>query len=68
MCGTINDENLEISSIYFLSTVCDGNAVNGESVTGCTKLGATALKACADMLDSPFTGNNSDLYDGYPIF
>lgn len=66
--GVNNDKSLEISSIYFLSSICDGNAINSEPATGCTKLSSTALKACADMLGTPFTSNQSTLYGGYPVF
>lgn len=66
--GTSEDAKLEFSSIYFLSSICSGNAVNGESAVGCTKLSTTALKACSDMLGSPFTSNSLALYGGYPIF
>lgn len=66
--GTSEDANLELNNIYFLSNICSGNAVNSESSVGCTKLSNTALKACFDMLGSPFINNASDLYGGYPIF
>lgn len=68
ICGTVSDDKLEMNMVYFLSSICSGNAINNESAIGCTKLSATALKACADMLGSPFTINSSSLYEGYPIF
>lgn len=72
ICGIVNDgkpdSSINIHNTYFLFSICNGNAINGDAVTGCTKLSETALKACADMIDSPFTLNNSNLYDGYPIF
>ncbi len=66
--GINNDKNIAMDNIYFLSDVCGGNAVNSESAVGCTKLSITALKACSDMLGSPFTSNGSTIYGGYPIF
>lgn len=66
--GTSEDAKIELSNIYFLSNICGGNAVNSKSVIGCTKLSTTALKACSDMLNSPFISNSSSLYGGYPIF
>lgn len=53
---------------YYLITACDGG-VNGENASGCTKFSSAALKACADMLGSPFVNNNEENFnDGYPIF
>lgn len=60
---------ISISNNYYLNTMAD-TGINGDLTTGCTKLASTALKACADMLGSPFVDNNETdgFNDGYPIF
>ena len=68
ICGISNNQEFKINNIYFLASICNGNAINGKSAAGCTKLGEAALKACADMLGTPFTENESIQYGGYPIF
>ena len=62
------NNTINFSNNYYLITACDGG-VNGENVSGCTKFSSAALKACADMLGSPFVDNNEESFnDGYPIF
>ena len=58
-----------ISNNYYLNTMSD-TGINGDVTTGCTKLASTALKACADMLGTPFVDNNEtdSFNDSYPIF
>ena len=58
-----------VSNNYYLNTMADAG-INGDVTTGCTKLVSTALKACADMLGSPFVDNfeTDNFNDGYPIF
>lgn len=54
---------------YFLLSYEGEGSVNGEYAVGCTGFGSDALKACADMLGSPFVDNSEENFnDGYPIF
>lgn len=66
---TNGGDDVLLNNNYYLSTAFNScNNIN--SYTGCTKLVATALMACADMLGKPFVDNNWDngFNDGYPIF
>lgn len=66
--GKICDSNLVFDNNYYLNSMCSG-AVQGNSNQNCIKLSEVALKACADMLGSPFVDNtSSELNDGYPVF
>ena len=58
-----------IANNYYLNTM-SVTGINGDVTTGCTKLASAALKACADMLGSPFVDNfeTDNFNDGYPIF
>lgn len=71
ICGSINengDKKINLNNNFFLSSVCNGGVAN-ETVTGCTKLSSVALKACADMLGTPYIQNdNTRLNNGYPVF
>lgn len=71
MNAIIDNEKVENSIIfennYYLHTMAETGAPDG--ITGCTKLASAALKACADMLGSPFVDNTDEtVNDGYPVF
>ena len=54
---------------FYLISACNEAAVNGKEISGCTKFVQVSLKACADMLGSPFVDNIDETFnDGYPIF
>ena len=58
-----------ISNNFYLYTMAD-TGINGDVTTGTMKMAETAIKACADMLGSPFVDNceADNFNDGYPIF
>lgn len=71
ICGKINESNDKTAVFetnFFLSSSYNGGIANA-AATGCTKLSAVALKACADMIGSPYIQNNdSTINNGYPVF
>lgn len=71
ICGKFSengDKTILFNTNFFLSTSYNGGVENA-TVSGCTKLSSTALKACADMIGSPYIQNNdSTLNGGYPVF
>lgn len=71
ICGKLSengDKTILFNTNFFLSTSYNGGVENA-TVSGCTKLSSTALKACADMIGSPYIqNNNSKLNGGYPVF
>lgn len=71
ICGSINeksDKKVNFNNNFFLSSACNGG-VSNKTTVGCTKLSTVALKACADMLGSPYIQNDdTKLNNGYPVF
>lgn len=71
ICGNVNqsnDKTVVFEKNFFLSSSFNGGVANA-ATTGCTKLSEVALKACADMIGSPYIMNdNSRLNKGYPVF
>lgn len=71
ICGSINengDKKINLNNNFFLSSVCNGGVAN-KTIAGCTKLSSVALKACADMLGTPYIQNDDTrLNNGYPVF
>lgn len=71
ICGKIvknGEKSIQFDTNFFLSTSYS-SGVENKTVSGCTKLSEIALKACADMLGSPYLQNDdSKLNHGYPVF
>lgn len=71
ICGNIkelNGKTITFETNFFLSSSFNGGVANA-AATGCTKLSEVALKACADMIGSPYiTNDNLRLNKGYPVF
>lgn len=71
ICGKVTETNkktAEFENNFFLSSSYNGGVENA-SASGCTKLSAVALKACADMIGSSYvTNDNLRLNKGYPVF
>ena len=71
ICGNVSEKNnktVVFETNFFLSSSFNGGIANA-TATGCTKLSSIALKACADMIGSPYIQNNdSNINNGYPVF
>ena len=71
ICGNMSEKNnktVVFETNFFLSSSFNGGIANA-TATGCTKLSSIALKACADMIGSPYIQNNdSNINNGYPVF
>lgn len=71
ICGKVaenGDKTVSFNTNFFLSSSYSGGVENA-SASGCTKFSSVALKACADMLGSPYVENNdTKLNNGYPVF
>ncbi len=71
ICGKVTEAYKKTAAFetnFFLSSSYNGGVANA-SASGCTKLSAVALKACADMIGSPYIQNNTPgLNNGYPVF
>ncbi len=66
--GGVASNTITYDNNYYLTTACSG-AVNGELRVGCMNLTEKALKACADMLGSPYVSDEDEnLNGGYPVF
>ncbi len=69
--GKINEydgKSSKFATNFFLSSPFNAGVENA-SALGCTKLSSVAMKACVDMIGSPYIpNNNSRPNDGYPVF
>lgn len=54
--NAVISNSISVEKNYYLITMADKGTSDG--IAGCTKFSVTALKACADMLGTPFVDNN----------